>query len=216
MVWGGLRILYCSWLCFDTLTVSIDLNSIVGKTLNYFSVYTIRTESLKSFQVEYRQILSRSRIRWLSLYPVVNILLEMHPVLRTYFESLIIKMSFQNKFSEAFLWFAHSIIFTFHDIILKLEKEKNSLVEIINVITSLTNILIQRNNMQFLLLKVKSTLTELRNEVYVTELENFRKQLLFLSIVILHLNSWTNHFIDLIISCRWPWQIFLNDIGKYI
>jgi hypothetical protein len=58
---------------FDAL--NIDLQTIVCKIYNYFSIYTIRTEELKTFcefvETEYKQLLNHSKTRFLSLYPAI-------------------------------------------------------------------------------------------------------------------------------------------------
>lgn len=99
---------------FDGLP--LDVESIVVKIYNHFSVFTVRTEKLKSFcesvQIEYKKLLSHSRTRWLSLYPAVERILQMFEGLKTYFLStdsppLILKKIFENDLNEASLWFFH-------------------------------------------------------------------------------------------------------------
>ena len=55
---------------------SFDIESIVVKIFNYFSIYTVRTHELKEFcefvEVEFRNLLSHSKTRWLSLLPAVE------------------------------------------------------------------------------------------------------------------------------------------------
>lgn len=66
----------------------IDLDSLILKIYNFFSIYTIRTESLKEFCdfvcIEYRSLLYHSKTRWLSLYPAINRILQMFPALKSF------------------------------------------------------------------------------------------------------------------------------------
>jgi hypothetical protein len=56
--------------------LSINVEAIVVKIFNYFSIYTIRTEKLKDFcefvKVTYKSLQSHSRTRWISLMPAVE------------------------------------------------------------------------------------------------------------------------------------------------
>jgi len=81
------------------------------KIYNFFAVYTVRTEKLKSFcevaQIEYQQLLYHSKTRWLSLFPAIERILKLFPALKEYFSSEIgiptaIKNFFQNQFSEIY------------------------------------------------------------------------------------------------------------------
>lgn len=71
---------------------SIDIESIIMKIFNYFSVFTVRTEALKDFceqsEVEYSKLLCHSKTRWLSLYPAIERLLQLYEPLKNYFLSL--------------------------------------------------------------------------------------------------------------------------------
>lgn len=82
---------------------NIDIDSIVLKIFNYFSIYTVRTEKLKEFcdfvNINYRNLLYHSKTRWLSLFPAINRILQMYPSLKSLFYQ---KNSLQ-KLSKAFL-----------------------------------------------------------------------------------------------------------------
>lgn len=68
-----------------------DVESIILKMYNYFSIYTVRTESLKDFceftYITFRELLYHSKTRWLSLFPAINRILQMFPALKSYFVS---------------------------------------------------------------------------------------------------------------------------------
>jgi hypothetical protein len=75
-------------------TLSVDLEYIIMKIYNYFSVYTVRTEDVKSsfefVDINGRQLLSHSRTRWLSLFPAVERLLQMFPAVKSFFSPSVI------------------------------------------------------------------------------------------------------------------------------
>lgn len=60
--------------------LSVDVENILGKKYSHFSIYTVRVETLKEFcsfvEINYKQILNYSKTRWLSLYPVINRVLQ--------------------------------------------------------------------------------------------------------------------------------------------
>lgn len=189
---------------FDSMP--IDLESILLKIYNYFSIYTIRTESLKQFcefvDIEYRTLLKHSKTRWLSLYTVINRVLQVYPALKAYFLSLdscpyVLKSFFENIFSEAYLYFAHSLIYVFHEKIKEIEAEQNSVLEVMAILYSLKNTLNERFEESFLPLKVKSFINEnikngLEQESNVFKLNCincYKKSLNYLEL-------WTDQFLE--------------------
>ncbi|XP_070515361.1 protein FAM200A-like [Cardiocondyla obscurior] len=145
----------------------VDVESIILKIYNYFSVYTVRTESLKEFctaaDTEYKQLLFHSKTRWLSLFPAIERFLKLYEPIKTYFESLdeppvLIKKFFADPFSEAYLFLIHSIMHILHSKIEKLEKSDNSILETRNILTFITKSLNNRINEIFLPLKVQNIL----------------------------------------------------------
>lgn len=111
----------------------IDLESIIFWVWNYFSIFTVRTEWLKEFcdfvEIEYRSQLKHSALRWLSLFPAVEIFLVMFSPVMSYFSSIenpskIIKNFLNNDFNECCLWVEHSLMAMFHVHIVSLEREK--------------------------------------------------------------------------------------------
>jgi hypothetical protein len=73
----------CSCIQHGVDTLSVDTECTIMKIYNYFSIYTVRTEDLKSYcefvDINYRQLLSHSRTRRLSLFAAVERLLQMFP-----------------------------------------------------------------------------------------------------------------------------------------
>lgn len=159
-----------------------DIESLILKIYNYFSIYTVRTESLKDFcefvDVTYRELLYHSKTRWLSLFPSINRILQMFPALKSYFLSQdqvpkVLMRFFENDFSEPFLLFVHSLMSTFHYNLEKIENESNSICEIINIIENIMMNLKERTGAKFISLAVKDHMRRLREEGKGTDCDNF-------------------------------------------
>lgn len=62
--------------------MAVDIDSIMFKIYKHFSIYTVRVETLKEFcdfvEVDFKVILSHSKTRWLSLFPVIERVLKMY------------------------------------------------------------------------------------------------------------------------------------------
>lgn len=155
------------------------------KIYNYFSIYTIRTEALKEFcdssEIEYRKILSHSKTRWLSLFPCINRVLQMYPALQSYFQlqehpPVLIKTYFENPLNESYLWFIHSLTSTFDLNIKNIIKEKNNIIEIMEILENVADILQTRRSQQFLPLKVKEIIkansTDPKSDIIKSEFMN--------------------------------------------
>ena len=56
--------------------LAIDVEGIIFKIYQHFSIYMVRTEELKDYcdfvNIEYHKLLSHSRTRWFSLLPGIN------------------------------------------------------------------------------------------------------------------------------------------------
>ncbi|XP_033222612.1 uncharacterized protein LOC117176470 [Belonocnema kinseyi] len=166
---------------FDQCTL-FDVDSLCVKIYNHFSIYTVRTKELESFtdfvEVVYRPLLCHSKNRWLSLLPVVQRILEVFPALKTYFLSVekspkILIKFFQHNFAECFLFFVHSLMSVFSKKVKILEKERNSVIEVINVVDGVAQKLRDRIESKFLPLNVKTCLTKLRQEGKDKECDEF-------------------------------------------
>lgn len=129
--------------------MNVDIDSILFKIHKYFSIYTVRVESLKEFceeaDVNFRELLSHSKTRFLSIFPGVERVLKLYEPLKNYFLSLptppvVLQAFFENPLSEAILFFVHSLAFLFHCSAAKMEREEGSLLETMNIIESIKTV----------------------------------------------------------------------------
>lgn len=163
-------------------TLSIDLESIIMKVYNYFSIYTVRTAQLKEYcefvDTNYKQLLSHTKTRWLSLFPAIHRILEMYDALQSYFLSLpsppkMLKKFFSSSLSKAYLWHLHSLMSVFHENIKEIQKEKNTIIDIMNIIENVSSLLENRLQCSFLSLKTKEVLSCAREEGFYSEVDCF-------------------------------------------
>lgn len=149
---------YCQW-----------TQTIVLKIYNYFSIYTVRTESFKEFcetaDVKYKQLLYHSKTRWFSLFHAIERLLKLFTPLKDYYENIqkppvVIKDFFQNPLSETYWLLVHSIMHILHSKIEKLEKSDNSVLETRNILGSITKSLDDRITENFVPLSIRSILNK--------------------------------------------------------
>lgn len=185
--------------------LSIDIESIVLKIFNYFSIYTVRTEALKEFaefvEVQYKPLLYHSKTRWLSLFPAVERLLTMFAALKSYFLSqdkipVVIEQFFKNEISEISLWFVHSLMSVFHCHIASIEREGNSLAEVMGHLESVMKVLRQRKEHAFLPIKVKQLLLSKRAAGFEEECNAFTEEVADLyTCCIDYLQAWTNQIL---------------------
>lgn len=159
-----------------------DIDSIVLKIYNYFSIYTVRTKELKDFcefvEITFRDLLYHSKTRWLSLLPVVHRILQMFQPLKSYFLSQekppkVLESFFLHDLAETYLFFVHSLMTLFHEKMLIMEKETNSVLETLEIVDNVLISLRERYNAKFLTLNIKSQLARLRNDGKESMCNNF-------------------------------------------
>ena len=140
----------------DTLPVCVE--SLV-KIYKYFHIYTVRVTELKNFcnfvEIEYQRILQHGNIRFLSLLPALQRILEMFEGLKSYFNSqegcpTLIKKCFEEPTQELYLIFVHGQLKYFNETILKLEKENASAVDVAHVLSELTLNLVEKKEINFI------------------------------------------------------------------
>ncbi|XP_032089989.1 uncharacterized protein LOC116519975 [Thamnophis elegans] len=153
--------------------LEVDVENIILKIYQYFHIYAVRTEPLQEYcdfvEVEYKQLLSHVRTRWLSLFPGITKLLQMHSALKSFFlgqsnPPAVLKSFFEHEFGELYLWHMHSLMNAFHLHIEEMERENNSLVEVMKTLDSVHTILLDRRAQNFMSLTVKGMLADKRKE----------------------------------------------------
>ncbi len=182
--------------------LDVDVERILFKIYDHFSIYTVRVEQLKEFcnfvEIDYKRILSHCKTRWLSLYPVINRVLQMYSALQSYFLSIdrppmVLKSFFENWISEAYLLIVHSLAYSFQENMLQIEKKSSSVVETINTLNDVKNLLKIRIETKFLPLTVISLLQ--KNKEYVPEIEKFKKcTFQMYQDALDYLEKWTSQF----------------------
>lgn len=193
-------------------TLDIDVECIVLKLHNFFSIYTVRTEELKEYctfvESNYKPLLSHSKTRWLSLFPAIERLLEMYEALKSYFCSQphppkILLTFFENQLSKAYLWHVHSLMSVFQKNILEIENSASSVLEVVNIIESVCIMLQNRFDASFVCLKAKQILDCAQKEGFDKEVDNFMKAAVHMYKVCLeYLTKWGSSFIEF--SCfKW-------------
>jgi hypothetical protein len=93
-------------------SLPVDSEAIVYKIFHYFSISTIRTESLKEFcsfaEVEYKSLLCHAKTRWMTLLPAMKRSVDIYDGLKAYFLSIdrcphMLKIFFRSSyFSSVF------------------------------------------------------------------------------------------------------------------
>lgn len=184
--------------------LDFDIQSVILKIYNYFSVYTVRTESLKEFcefvNVEYKQLMYHCVTRWLSIFPAVGRLIEMFEAVKSFFLSqskppVIIRNFFENDFSEIYLLFLHSFMHMFQINVDALQREGTSVVEMLSILLNVKTSIEDRLTSKFIPLKVKTMLSQLEESGYVDECVKFNQQIEELQSSCLgYLNMWVQQF----------------------
>lgn len=179
-----------------------DIEAIAYKIHQHFSIYTARVESLKDFcefvNVQYKEVLSYGKTRFLSLFPVIDRILQLFPALKSYFLSLencprLLKDFYESNLSEMYCWFVHSIMYVFHDKTKILETEKNTIIDTIQTIESLKQIIRSRIHESFIPLQIKSMITVLTREGFSKSVQDFKNNMVHCYKISLdYLELWTN------------------------
>lgn len=167
--------------CDSSLPIDVDV--LIFKIYNYFSIYSVRTEQLKDFcdfiDTEYKQLLYHSKTRWLSLFPAIDRLILMFEPLKSYFLSIgnapkIFISFFENEFSKAYLLLIHSLISVFHMSIQQIERNDNSIIETISIIKNVSDSLQDRVNNHFIPLKITQILKKATENGFQKEVDIFQ------------------------------------------
>jgi len=151
----------------------IDIEVVVVKIYSHFYIYTVQVEELKEFcdfvEIEYKQLLGYSKMRWLALMPAVERTIKLFPGLRSYFQSqskcpVLLKNFLENPQAEIWLNFIHSQAATFQQVILKTEGESISAVEVLSAVSNLKETLLSKKDNVFLPHSVRRLVRKLEYE----------------------------------------------------
>lgn len=128
--------------------IPFDIENIVFKIFQHFSIHTLRTEKLREFcdfiGVQYKKLLYHSKTRWLSLAPCTDRILFLYDALKSYFLSeenvpLVIFNFFSNNVSEFWLMFMQPQMEMFNIVIMKIERADISALEVAKTYINLQN-----------------------------------------------------------------------------
>lgn len=161
-----------------TDSLPIDVESIVCKIFGFFHIYTVRVECLKEFcdlaDVQYNELLSHSKTRWLSLYPDVDRITSMYSGLKSYFLSQnicpnVLKCFFENETSLLWLKFLSRQLKTITCYIKKIESQNRSAIEVMMLVENVSNIIKNKRKEKFLTIEVENLLKDLQEEGQITK-----------------------------------------------
>ncbi|CAL8068026.1 unnamed protein product [Orchesella dallaii] len=180
-----------------------DIESILAKIYKYFSIYTVRIESLREFcdfvQIEFKPLLSSSKTRWLSLGKALERLLKLFVGVKSYFLSestcpVVLKRFFQDECTELHLWFLHTQVHVFNQSILKIEKQNISAVETYSIVKNLIDSLSLRKVEKFTGLQAKLELRKLVENGEITGNKFYKTFDELFDVAIKYLTDWMQHF----------------------
>lgn len=159
-------------------SLPIDVESIVCKIFSFFHIYTVREESSKEFcdfaDVQYNELLSHSKTRWLSLYPAIDRIISIYNGLKSYFLSQnicpnVLKCFFENETSLLWLKFLSCQLKIITCYIKKIESQNLSAIEIMIVVENLLNIINNKREEKFLTTEVENLINTLEDEGQITK-----------------------------------------------
>ena len=113
-------------------TIPVDVEHLLRKVYGYFHIYTVRVEALKDFcdfvGEAYQTIFSRSTMRWLSMLPAVERILQMYAPLKSCFLSLekcsaVLRKLLDDPLTKLWVTFAHANLTLFSGTIRQLESQ---------------------------------------------------------------------------------------------
>lgn len=183
--------------------LSHDIQVIIVKVYNYFSIYTVRVASLKEFcdfvDVTHKDLLRHVKTRWLSLFPAIERFIYMFQALKSYFLSLdtcpsILKQFFSNSVGEMYLHFLHAQMSPFQRAVASIEREDISVNEVRLELENVVHILEERKRCVFVTSKVRelmSDLTQYQKSKFLEEVG------LFYQTIIDYLIKWSKPLSDL-------------------
>lgn len=178
--------------------LNVDVELVVIKIFSFFKSFTLRTERLKELcdfiDMEYHQLLSHSKVRWLTLMPAVERILKIYEGLKSLISTTenapkFLTNFFSNPLGEAYLWTVHSFLSCFNNQILKIEREKITIIEVRAIMDETAKMIENRIRDKFLPLKTKEILRNSGLEVQI--IEDFKNEIIECYLVAkTYLNKW--------------------------
>ena len=145
-----------------------DIETIVFKLSNHFSISTLRSERLKElcdiFETKYNGIPTHGKTRWTTLLVVIEKMLKLWGPLTQYFSEdgpLLLRNFFGSDDSEIFCLFLQHILPIFNEAIEFLEREDAILPEMIDCVQRFKSNLNRRLNDEFFGIMTKSRLSRI-------------------------------------------------------
>ncbi|XP_078257165.1 uncharacterized protein LOC144594484 [Rhinoraja longicauda] len=180
--------------------LSVDIEAIVLKVYSHFSISASRTEELRSFfafvDIEWREILPDVCIRWLSLHPAVERLLQSWPALTLYFRSLetcpvALKRIFEDEektgATEIYLCFFHNVGCVFDQLVKKLEETKLCITDVYEEVRKFKMKMLQRKQDNFFGYQTKQLMDKQVPAQKTKQQQDFVK---FYDFVITYIDKW--------------------------
>lgn len=158
-------------------TIPVDVESTLSKIFGYFHIITVRVERLKSFceyvGQEYQNILGYSNVRWLSMLPALERILQLYESLKSFSLSeekclVLLHKIFENPCTELWLAFIHASMTLFDDTIKSLEGDDRCAVESVDILNNLEKKLVTRYEEDFVPVLVRKLLRNLEEAEVMT------------------------------------------------
>lgn len=176
----------------------LDIDSILRKIYNHFSIYTLRNEKLKDYcdfvNVEFKVKLSTSRTRWLSLGPALDRTLTLYDALKSYFLSehnaAVLEKFFNDTSAKLYMLFLQNQLPVFSEAILKIQKDDVSAVEVSKALENLITALEARRSETFVGMKAKTLLKQLMEDGELDESRFLKTVDSFYETAIAYIKNW--------------------------
>lgn len=186
--------------------VPLDVEYLITKIFGYFHIFTVRVERLKTFcdfvGQEYHNILGYCNVRWLSMLPALERVLQMYAPLKSFFLSeenspVVLRRFFEDPFTELWLAFVHGNLGIFNEAIKTLESQDRCAVESAAILRSLKTKLTARRDDHFLPVMVRVPLRNLEENGMITKETFLGKSKCFFDTAVKYLDAWGKHTDDL-------------------
>lgn len=203
--------------------VSLNVEYLLTKIFGYFHIFTIRVKRLKTFcdfvGQEYHNILGHCNVRWLSMLPALERILQMYAPLKSFFLSeekspVVLRKFFEDPFTELWLAFVHGNLGIFNGAIKTLEGQNRCAVESAAILRSFQTKLTDDN---FLPVMVRVPLRDLEENGIITKEIFPGKSKFFSDTAVKYLDAWGKHAGDLQdLSCLLKKQSQRLEIEKAV